>query len=141
MPANHPQTAPEESNPAACLQWAKALLRGRSVERNYEEAVRYFDIAARAGMPDALYQLGKCYLKGIGCMKDPGGGANCLERAARAGHGGAALRLGRCFQEGTGAPLSYDMARYWYMKSLFLGDPRAREALDELAEHIRSEEL
>ena len=33
----------------ACLQLAKKLVRGRGEERNFEEAVEWFDRAAQAG--------------------------------------------------------------------------------------------
>ena len=73
----------------AALHLAKKLIRGRGEGRNFEEAVEWFDAAARAGLADALYWLGKCYLKGLGCPRDPAGGCSCLERAALAGHAAA----------------------------------------------------
>lgn len=117
----------------ACLIQAKRLLRGRgTAERNYEEAVRLFDTAARGGSADAYYQLGKCYLKGIGCTRDPGGGVSCLEQAARMGHKAAAFKLGVCFENGTGAPASTEMAAYWYRKAAAAGELRAYDALNAL---------
>lgn len=118
----------------ACLHMGKRLMRGRSsTARNFEEAVEWFDRAARAGLPDARYWLGKCYLKGLGCLRDPAGGVSCLEQAAHAGHAAAALRLGLCFETGLGAPKSAELAAWWYRKAQALGEPRATEQLLRLA--------
>ncbi len=117
----------------ACLHLAKRLLRGRGESRNYEQAVYFLDIAARAGHPDALFQLGKCYLKGIGCLKDPAGGTSCLEQAANQGHASAALKLGQCFEIGCGAPANSELAAYWYRKAAALGSPDAPAALLRLS--------
>ena len=76
----------------ACLHMGKRLMRGRSsTARNFEEAVEWFDRAARAGLPDARYWLGKCYLKGLGCLRDPAGGVSCLEQACSGGPAAGAL--------------------------------------------------
>jgi len=116
------------------MQLARRLMRGRSETRDYERAVYYFDLAARAGEADALYMLGKCYLKGLGCLRDPAGGVSCLERAAERGHAAAALKLGDCFARGLGAPVCREMAAYWYRKAAALGEPHAREGLLHLAQ-------
>lgn len=124
-------------DPHACMQLALRLMRGRSVERNFERAVELFDIAARAGDIDALYRLGKCYLRGIGCAKDPAGAASCFERAAGCGHAAAAFKLGNIFEEGIGAPRSSELAAYWYRRAAYLGEPRAYGALLHLARRPR----
>ncbi len=121
----------------ACLRLAKRLMRGRCESRNYEEALCWFDAAARSGDQDALYWLGKCYLKGLGCPRDAAGGVSCLERAAACGHAGAALRLGECFELGNGAPASEELAAYWYRKSVALGESRAYGRLLRLARRRR----
>lgn len=123
----------DAGDPAACMQLARRLMRGRGEGRNYELAVHYFDQAARAGEADALYMLGKCYLKGLGCLRDPAGGVSCLEQAAERGHAAAARRLGDCFEQGVGAPPSDEMAAYWYRKAAALGEPQARACLLRLA--------
>ena len=119
----------------ACMILGRKLMRGRGTPRDYEQALRFFDTAARAGHADALYLLGKCYLKGVGCTKDPAGGVSCLESAAQRGHAAAALRLGSCFAEGIGAPRSAELAAYWYRKAAALGDTRAYDMLLHLAQH------
>ena len=121
----------------ACLQLAKKLVRGRGEERNFEEAVEWFDRAARAGSSDALYWLGKCYLKGLGCRRDPAGGSSCLENAALRGHAAAALKLGECFETGTGAPASAELAAYWYRKAAARVENRAYDKLLNLARKRR----
>lgn len=122
---------------AACMQLAKRLIRGRGEGRNFEEAVEWFDAAARAGDTDALYWLGKCYVKGLGCRRDPAGGVSCLESAAGRGHAAAALKLGDCFEQGLGAPRSTELAAYWYRKAAACGEKRAYSALLNLARRRR----
>lgn len=137
MDAEELERQAAKGNPSACMILGRKLMRGRGAPRNYERALQFFDTAARAGDADALYLLGKCYLKGVGCTKDPSGGVSCLEAAAQRGHAAAALRLGKCFAEGLGAPLSAEMAAYWYRKAAALGESRAYDLMLQLAPRSR----
>ncbi len=100
------------------LQRGKQLIRGRGgVERNFEQAVEYFDIAAQAGDIDAMYWLGKCYWRGVGCLRDTSGAISCFENAANRGHVAAAKKLAQCFQEGEHVPQCESLATYWQLRA------------------------
>lgn len=109
---------PDERDIKACAIYAKQLIRGRGkVGRNFEQAVYYFDIAARGGDVDAMYQLGKCYWRGVGCVMDKSGAMACFENAAQRGHLGAAQRLSKAFAEGKHVPQCDTLATYWALKA------------------------
>ena len=137
MAMNELRQRASDGDIAACMQLTKRLIRGRGEERNFEEAVEWFDTAARAGDTDALYWLGKCYLKGLGCRRDPAGGVSCLETAAGRGHAAAAFKLGDCFEQGCGAPRNAELAAYWYRKAAACGETRAYDSLLRLARRRR----
>ena len=47
-----------------------AYKRGEVVEQNYEEAVKWWRLAAEHGVVDAQFNLGVCYYKGTGVEED-----------------------------------------------------------------------
>jgi len=55
------QLAAEQGLPEAQTRFGQLLLEGRGVERNPQEAVRWFTRAARAEHSMAMNMLGRCY--------------------------------------------------------------------------------
>ncbi len=109
---------PDEGDALECLRYAKQLIRGRGgVSRDFELAVKYFDLAARAGEVDAMYWLGKCYWRGVGCLRDTSGAMSCFENAANRGHVAAARKLAQCFAEGVEVPRCESLATYWALRA------------------------
>ena len=48
----------------------KCYLNGQYVEKDYEQAIRFFKMAADNNHSEAAYWLGQCYLNGQGVDKD-----------------------------------------------------------------------
>ncbi|MFI3244198.1 MAG: hypothetical protein R3Y56_08100 [Akkermansia sp.] len=122
---------PDEQNPSDSLRYAKQLMRGRGgVERHFEQAVYYFDLAAQAGDVDAMYWLGKCYWRGVGCLRDTSGAMSCFENAANRGHVAAARKLAQCFAEGLHVPRCESLAAYWELKAAQLDSAAPPQSRD-----------
>ena len=41
------------------------------IKKQQEEALKYYQLAAKQDHKEAQYQLGVCYANGIGCAKNP----------------------------------------------------------------------
>lgn len=65
-----------------CRQWK---ISGRGIKQDYQEAVRWFMMAAKQGEPDSMYHLAICYNDGLGVEKDPKMVASFLHTAADRG--------------------------------------------------------
>ena len=61
--------------------------------QNYEKAVRYYKLAAKAGHADSQYSLGICYENGLGVHKSLDKAISWFEKAARNGSSAAKVHL------------------------------------------------
>ena len=75
-----------------CL--ARLLEDGDDVQGDYEEAVRWFTLAAAQDHPVAQWHLSRCYHSGWGVKPDPDKAFDFLVRSARGGNSDAQLQLG-----------------------------------------------
>src|SRR5262249_23788683 len=57
-----------------------------SIHGNLDEALTYYDFAAKQGFAPALFRLGKMYLDGAGVAQNRELAMRYLEQAARQGH-------------------------------------------------------
>jgi len=64
------------------------------VAQSYDEAVKWWRLAAAQGETDALFNLGLCYTSGHGVSQDLEEGLRCFRRAAAKGHAQAAAAVG-----------------------------------------------
>ena len=85
--------------------------------RNYEQAVEYYESAAMKGHSEAQYSLGCCYNYGEGVTKDLSEAARWYRKAAEQGHLEAQYELGHCYEFGHGVCQSYEEAAKWYRMS------------------------
>ena len=68
------------------MMYGKWCAEGQGVAQDFQEAAKYFKIAADQGHVDAQYFYGVCLLAGLGVEKDEKTGAEYLQRAASQGH-------------------------------------------------------
>lgn len=120
------RTAAEQGDPMAQNQMGIFLEQGLGVQKNKEEAVKWYALAANHGFAIAQYNLGNCFYKGIGTEQDYTQATKWYLRAAEQGHAGAQHNLGYCYSHGQGVPLDYEQAYQWYLKSAEQGYPRAQ---------------
>ncbi len=98
----------------------------------YEDAVRFYTIAAECGHRGAQCNLGYCYQQGQGCEVDVQKAVHYYQKAADQGSGIAELNLAICYLHGTGKlPISYKKANDLLNRALRHGVSEAQEVLDE----------
>ena len=73
---------------------------GKKVGQDYNEAVKYYTLAAEAGYADAQCNLGLCYLQGKSVEKDAAKAIEWYTKAAEQGSKGGQNNLGLCCQNG-----------------------------------------
>lgn len=94
-------------------------------DKDYDEAVKWLELAAGKGHTDAIFAYGLCHLDGLGVPKDLEKAAGCARLAAEQGHAHAQYTIGMSAKE---APERVE----WLAKSAAQGFAPARKALEEM---------
>lgn len=82
--------------------------------KNYVQAVEYYESAAMKGHSGAQFCLGCCYNYGEGVTKDYSEAARWYRKAAKQGHVWAQHNLGYCYEFGDGVCQNHKEAAKWY---------------------------
>lgn len=86
---------------------------GAVVERDDQQAMRWFTIAAQKGNASAQWKVGVGYLRGAGVRQDDAKAAEWFRRAANQAHIGAQMALSQLYFSGRGVPRDYVRAYTW----------------------------
>lgn len=94
--------------------------------KQYDSAVKYFNLAIEKGHEQALIDLGRCYHYGHGVPKDNELAINYLEQAAITKDATALYHLGLAFYDGwqEGKP-DYNKALEYFVEAAFLNNSEA----------------
>ena len=120
--------------PKAQLELGIRYYKGIGVEKNYEQAVQYFQMAAEQGLAKAQYSivsckyyskvvmkaqfsLGICYYYGEGVKKDYKKAVEYFQMAAYQGHSEAQMVLGDIYLKGLGTKQNFQKAEEAYRKA------------------------
>ena len=116
--------APEE-------QWEIGLKYryGRGVEKDYNEARKWFGSAATKGHAAAQRDLGTMYRRGLGVKKNLEEAAKWFRLSANQGYMKAQRDLGIAHQFGRGVPKDEIEAARWYRKAADQGEKKAQTNL------------
>ena len=114
--------AKELNFPEAQRALGSMYFAGRGVEKDYKEAWKWYDKAARQGNARAIYNLALMLDKGWGIKKNSSESFKLFESAAKKGEVKAFIALGRKYETGEGVNRDYTIAASWYMKGTFKGD-------------------
>jgi TPR repeat protein len=87
---------------------------GTGVAQNYEQAVRWFQLAAEKGFARAQYLLGAIFSDGEGVAINYQEALKWLRLAAEQGDADAEYRLGLMYESGKGVAQNYQKAVLWY---------------------------
>ena len=109
--------ATEHNDPSAQYLVGRNYLLGKSVEQSLNEAIKWFERAAKQGHTKAQYQLGKLYLTGNGVQKNYKAAFDYLSKAANNRHAGAQYELGNYYLLDTANGIDYAKAIFWYRKA------------------------
>ena len=110
------RTAAMKGDPTAAYEIALRFAEGKGVAANYEEAAKWYDRAAQAGLIPATFRLGTLYEKGLGVKKDADIARRYYLQAAERGNAKAMHNLAVLYADGGGSP-DYKSAAQWFRKA------------------------
>ena len=114
---------------------------GYGVEKNSEEAVRWYKHAAKNGNIHAQFNLGIMYEIGAGVTKDYEKAYKWFNMAAERGDRHAATYLGLFHEEGLGRPVDNIQAYAWYSIAAERHDRYGVDKRDAVAKILDKDEL
>ena len=103
--------------------------QGLGVERDYEEARRWYQKAVSQGHAKAQGNLGGLYAAGKGVEQDNAKAASLFLLSAKQGNANAQVRLGFLYSKGLGVQRDYSAAARWHRKAAEQGHPIAQGLL------------
>ena len=106
---------------------------GRFVD--YEEAVRWYQEAAKLNHADGQFWLGLCYMRGEGVVRDEKQAISWFHKSAENGNVDAQYRLGECYYKGIGVKQSFETAISWLAKAAKQNNAKACYLLGECYEN------
>lgn len=109
--------ATEYNDPSAQYLVGRNFFKGKSVEKNIPEAVKWFEMAAKQGHIRAQHQLGKIYLYGHGVKANQNYAFYYLSKAAEKNNLESIYELGNYYLQGDPKNRQYDKAVFWFRKA------------------------
>jgi hypothetical protein len=109
---------------------------GRILDANkdYLEARKQYEMAAKFGSTTALNNIGGLYERGSGVPQDYAEARRWYEKAAAAGDPAAMNNIGMLYNGGSGVPQDYAEAWRWYEKAAAAGNSAAMNNIGSLYE-------
>ncbi len=111
------RAAAAKGDPAAAFEIGVRYAEGKGVPVSYEEAVKWYDRAARGGIVPATFRLGALYEKGLGTKKDVETARRYYMQAAERGSAKAMHNLAVLDADGGTAGPDYKGAAQWFRKA------------------------
>ncbi len=111
LPAAKQGYAPAQTLLGTCYE------KGYGVEKDPEQAIKWYRKACEQNDAQAQCNLGKCYEKGIGVEKDPNQAIKWYRKACEQNYAEAQNHIGECYQKGIGVAKNPDLAFQWYQKA------------------------
>jgi len=102
---------------AAAYEVGVRFVEGKGVTPNFDEAAKWLDRAARAGVVPAIFRLGTFYEKGLGVKKDVDIARRYYMQAAERGNAKAMHNLAVLDADGGGKGANYASAAQWFRKA------------------------
>jgi len=87
---------------------------GAGVTQNYQEAIKWYSLAAGKGHAIAQNALGSCYDYGKGVTSDPAQALKWYLASANQGYAAAQFNLASLYYQGKGIARDYQVAVKWY---------------------------
>ncbi|MGD8566804.1 MAG: SEL1-like repeat protein [Gammaproteobacteria bacterium] len=109
--------ATEYNDPSAQYLVGRNYFKGKSVEKNIKEAIKWFEMAAKQGHVRSQYQLGKIYLYGKGIKTDRKKAYFYLSKAAEQNHLESQYELGNYYLQGNPNQRQYEKAVKWFRRA------------------------
>ena len=100
--------------------------------RSYEEAFKWYSLAAESGHPGALFGLGVLYENGLGVPQSRSKAASCFLKATEKEHPQAQFEYASLCESGDAEGSSPEDALHWYSVAAENGVEAAGMALERL---------
>ncbi|MBR0840741.1 SEL1-like repeat protein [Bradyrhizobium liaoningense] len=111
------RTAALKGDATAAYEIGMRFAEGKGVATNYDEAAKWYDRAAQAGVVPATFRLGTLYEKGLGVKKDADIARRYYTQAAERGNAKAMHNLAVLDADGGGRGANYKSAAQWFRKA------------------------
>jgi localization factor PodJL len=111
------RNAAMNGDPAAAYEIAMRHLEGRGISQSLEEAARWLERSAKAGLAPAQFRLGSLYEKGQGVKKSLDTAQRLYSAAAQKGNAKAMHNLAVLYAEGAPGKPDYKTAAQWFRKA------------------------
>ena len=106
-----------KGDPTAAYEVGVRFAEGKGVAANYDEAAKWLDRAAQAGVVPAIFRLGTFYEKGLSVKKDIDIARRYYMKAAERGNAKAMHNLAVLDADGGGKGSDYKGAAQWFRKA------------------------
>jgi len=104
-------------DPTAAYEIAMRFADGKGIAVNLDEAAKWYDRAAQAGVVPAVFRLGTFYEKGLSVKKDTDIARRYYLQAAERGNAKAMHNLAVLDADGGGKGADYKSASQWFRKA------------------------
>jgi localization factor PodJL len=111
------RTAALKGDPTAAYEIGIRYAEGKGVASNIDEAAKWYDRAAQAGVVPAIFRLGTLYEKGLSVKKDADIARRYYLQAAERGNAKAMHNLAVLDADGGGKGANYKSASQWFRKA------------------------
>jgi localization factor PodJL len=106
-----------KGDPTAAYEIGLRFAEGKGVAANFDEAAKWYDRAAQAGVVPAVFRLGTFYEKGLSVKKDADIARRYYQQAAERGNAKAMHNLAVLDADGGGKGADYKSAAQWFRKA------------------------
>jgi localization factor PodJL len=106
-----------KGDPAAAYEVGLRFAEGKGIASNLDEAAKWYDRAAQAGIVPAIFRLGTFYEKGLSVKKDVDIARRYYLEAAERGNAKAMHNLAVLDADGGGKGANYKSASQWFRKA------------------------
>ncbi|HEX9470746.1 MAG TPA: hypothetical protein VF957_14520, partial [Bradyrhizobium sp.] len=106
-----------KGDPTAAYEIGVRFAEGKGVAQNFDEAAKWYDRAAQAGVVPAVFRLGTFYEKGMSVKKDVDIARRYYLQAAERGNAKAMHNLAVLDADGGGKGANYKNASEWFRKA------------------------
>jgi localization factor PodJL len=111
------RTAALKGDPSAAYEIGVRYAEGKGVPVSYDDAAKWYDRAAQAGLVPAVFRLGTLYEKGLSVKKDIDIARRYYLQAAERGNAKAMHNLAVLDADGGGKGANYKSASQWFRKA------------------------
>jgi localization factor PodJL len=111
------RSAALKGDPTAAYEIGVRFAEGKGIAPNLDEAAKWYDRAAQAGVVPAIFRLGTFYEKGMSVKKDVDIARRYYLQAAERGNAKAMHNLAVLDADGGGKGANYKSASQWFRKA------------------------